>query len=58
MDILAHRRICRQIEIKYTRTQDWACAYLAFRGLRFLVDFGLANCEDMADAMWEPRRVH
>lgn len=57
-DILEHRRICRQLGLRFTRSQDWACAYLAWRGKRFLVDFGLLNCEDMADDLWEPRRVH
>lgn len=56
--ILEHRNVCRSIGVRYTRTQDWACAYLTFRGLRFLVDFGLDNCEDMADEMWMPRRTH
>lgn len=56
--LLRHRVLCRRAGWRITRGQDWACAYLASRGLRFAIDFGLTNCEDMADAMRERTRTH
>jgi hypothetical protein len=46
-----YERICRQLGIRLTPWQRWACAYLEDRGQRFCIDFGTDNCEDKAEAL-------
>lgn len=51
---------CRRYpDVELTPEQVWACAWLTYRGKRFLVDFGYANAIALVDAdMPDGWRVH
>ncbi len=43
-----HLRLSRLVGIVLSSKQRYACEFLELRGLRFCVDFGYENCEQMA----------
>ena len=47
-------------DIRLTPEQVWACAWLEYRGKRFLIDFGYANAVELAsvDMLGAQWRVH
>lgn len=45
-------RVCRNIGVVPSRRQLYAAEFLETRGYRFLVSFGLKNCEQKAAEVW------
>jgi hypothetical protein len=45
------------LDLAITDSQRWAFELLTARGFRFLVHFGVENCEQMADEIWKREPV-
>jgi hypothetical protein len=57
MSEMHYRRVGRQLGIALTPAQDWACCWLEWEGLRFLVDFGVVNAPRLArEYSWSCQR--